>query len=66
MPMHPEYHQTPLMCENGPPHRYKDEVEWKIHTIEEPTRPTHQLPEIRVACRVCGAPLKVEGGWLPY
>jgi hypothetical protein len=64
--MNPEYHQTPLVCENEPPHSYRDRVEWKIHYVEESARPTNQEPEIRTPCRVCGYPLKVEGGWLPH
>jgi len=62
--MREEKWRTPLRCENG--HSYEDDVLWKIHTIEGIDEPTDQLPEIRVTCRSCGAPLEVADGWLPY
>jgi hypothetical protein len=64
MPMEPEYHQTPLLCENG--HNYWDEVEWKIHYVDQLDQPTNQVPEIRTFCRYCNAPLEVADGWTPY
>ena len=64
MPMEPEYHQTPLRCENGHSDWY--EVQWKIHYVDGVDQPTNQVPEVRTVCRECGAPLEVEGGWLPH
>ena len=62
--MRPETHLTPLVCDNG--HRYEDNVEWNIGTVEESDEVTNQVPNIRVNCREDGAPLQVADGWLPY
>jgi hypothetical protein len=63
-PMVPEYWSTPLVCKNG--HRYREQVEWKIHTVDPQPQPVLQMPEIRTLCRYCDASLEVEGGWTPH
>ena len=64
MAMEEETWPTPLRCEKG--HSYEERVLWKIHYIEEGTKPTNQEPEIRTLCRHCNSPLKVADGWLPH
>ena len=67
MPMDLEYWNTPLQCTNeNEQHRYEDDVLWKIHTVVGARLPTSQVPEIRVMCRYCDAPLEVADGWLPH
>jgi hypothetical protein len=38
----------------------------KYIDVEEGTRPSNQIPEIRATCRFCGYPVEVADGWLPY
>lgn len=64
MAMREETHRTPLVCDNG--HRYEDDVDWTIHTVEESDDITNQVPNIRVTCRECDATLHVADGWTPY
>ena len=55
MAMKEETWPTPLRCEKG--HSYEERVLWKIHYIEEGTKPTNQEPEIRTLCRqTAGSP----------
>jgi hypothetical protein len=54
---------TPLRCAND--HRYEARVLWKIHYVEEGTKPSNQIPEIRATCHICGYPVEVANDWLP-
>jgi hypothetical protein len=66
MPMYPEFWNSPLQCTKNDDHRYWEHVLWKVHYIEALDEPTNQVPEIRVTCRYCDAPVEVADGWLPY